>query len=233
MPPYRSAAFDRLRKPYERPTAPATRGSRGDGMWVHDRAPTIPTPSHPAATTRLVVSSLHWEVTEQDLISIFGTIGKLASKPVIRFDRSGRSTGVADVEFSNPAEATRARNQLDGKIAKTQAMSIAYAPPRLPPSVKAAARSGDPDSLLNRIAKPPLLARISTEDNTPKGPAADSRIGPIRTRATRGARGGGGPRAPRERGPKKDKTAIELDKELEAFMGTPANGKENGDVEME
>jgi len=229
MPPLRSAALERPRKPYERPTPTAPR----NGTWLHDRAPQNAV--HPAATnTRLVVSNLHWEVTVKDLISIFSTIGTLVREPAIRFDRSGRSTGVAFIAYSSPAEATRAKNQLDGKIAKTQAMSITYdtSTPRIPPGVQAAARNGAPGSLLNRVSKPPLISRLSSGD-IPKGPAALSGSGPTRTRPTapRGARGGGArPAAPRPREAKKEKTAEELDKELEAFMGD--GGKENGDVDM-
>ncbi|KAF8591286.1 hypothetical protein K439DRAFT_1327309 [Ramaria rubella] len=207
------------------PTAPR------NGAWVHDRAPGM----HPTTSTRLVVSNLHWEVTVKDLTSIFSTIGNLAREPVIRFDRSGRSTGVAFIAFESPAEATRAKNQLDGKIAKTQAMAITYdtSTPRIPPGVKAAARNGAPDSLLNRVSKPPLLSRISSGGDPPKGPAAFSGSGPDRTRpATRGARGGARPTAPRAREPKKDKTAEELDKELEAFMGNSPKDSGTGDVEM-
>ncbi|KAF8471519.1 hypothetical protein JB92DRAFT_2801526 [Gautieria morchelliformis] len=226
MPPLRSAAFERLRKPYDRPTPTAPR----NGTWVHDRAPV---PVHPAApSTRLIVSNLHWEVTVKDLISIFSTIGTLAREPVIRFDRSGRSTGVASITYLTPAEATRAKNQLDGKIAKTQAMAITYdtSTPRIPPGVRAAARNGSPDSLLNRVSKPPLLSRLSSGD-PPTAPAAILDAKSTRPRpVARGARGGVRPSAPRVREPKKEKTAEELDKELEMFMGN--DGKENGDVDM-
>ena len=52
-------------------------------------------------------------------------------------------------------------------------MAIAFdtSTPRIPPGVQAAARHGKPDSLLNRVAKPPLLERISPGD-LPTGPAA-------------------------------------------------------------
>lgn len=101
-------------------------------------------------------------------------------------------------------------------------MSIVFdtLPPRHPRSVSA------PTSLINRMQKPPLLNRLSRDDSsvkTPSGPYVvllrlfdflfncfcSRGAGPIRSRPARGA-----PRAP-----KKPKTAEELDKELDAFMG--------------
>jgi len=116
-------------------------------------------------------------------------------------------------------------------------MSIAYdtMPPRQP------RRSASmPTSLLNRIQKPPLLDRLSQDDahiKTPAGPRGG--VGPIRSRHLRGTpvTRTTGPRV----GPKKPKTAEELDKELDAFMGdseivTPvaeeAPGVPPQDVEM-
>ncbi|GJJ14947.1 hypothetical protein Clacol_009217 [Clathrus columnatus] len=204
MPPFRSSTINRSRKLYERS---ARSNGNSDDKWVHDLAP------EPAATTRLVVSNLHWEVTEDELTSIFGAIGTLANKPVIRYDRSGRSTGVATVDYMNQTDATRAKNQLDGKIAKTQAISITFGPQRTPASVR--------KSLLNRVEKPPLLARLS------EGKDAEAKI--IRNR--RLARGTVGKRGARSGvvGPKKDVTAADLDKELDAFMSVDVA---KGDVDM-
>ena len=51
-------------------------------------------------------------------------------------------------------------------------MTITYdtSTPRIPPGVQAAARNGAPDSLLNRVSKPPLISRLSGD--IPKGPTA-------------------------------------------------------------
>ena len=111
-------------------------------------------------------------------------------------------------------------------------MSIVY---DVPPPRPAKRSASAPQSLLNRIQKPPLLDRLSHDDISVKAPAAPSvfpssffycirlnctfrkgTVGPIRSR----------PRGPKpRREPKKPKTAEELDKELDAFMGDsePAN----------
>ncbi|TFK32027.1 hypothetical protein BDQ12DRAFT_739648 [Crucibulum laeve] len=228
MSSFRSGA----RKPYNRPAA------RGDvdGQWVHDKAPTGPSssfagrkapPTNPASVlnTKLLVSNLHYEITPKDLKDIFGQIGTLVREPLIRYDRSGRSTGTAIIAFETNTEAIRARNQFDGLLAKgnvffypfvhlCQPMAIAFdtLPPRNP------RRSSSVPTLLNRIQKPPLLDRLSRDDTTikaPSGPRSDRpNIGPIRSRPARPERA---PRAHKQ--PKQPKTAAELDKELDAFMG--------------
>lgn len=241
------------RKPYSRPS-PRT---DLDGQWQHDRAPTGPAkmrnaairapiaPTGPAASinNKLVVSNLHYEITPKDLISIFGQIGTLIREPLLRYDRSGRSSGSAIIAFETTAEAIRAKKQFDGILAKGQPMSITFdtMPPRAPrrsASVPPAAAS-----LLNRIQKPPLAERLSRDDSTIKAPSGPRAFtgGPVRNRPSRGGGGGGGTnanvvRAPK--GPKRPKTAAELDQELDAFMGdadilpTGDNAATVGDVDM-
>jgi len=232
-----------FRKPYSRP-------SRGDvdGQWVHDMAPTGPkalmndtgkqrrTPivGVTEINNKLVVSNLHYEITPKDLTAIFGQIGTLISEPRIRYDRSGRSTGVAIITYETAAEAIRAKKQYDGILAKGtnhfihssiiplnvllmpflgQPMSIAVDTSTLR-QPRRAVSAPTTSSLLNRIQKPPLLDRLSRDDLQIKkssGPRNGGGVGPIRSR---------GPRGPAVRNaPKKPKTAEELDKELDTFMG--------------
>jgi len=163
-----------------------------------------------AANSKIVVSNLHYEITPKDLAAIFGQIGTLVREPLIRYDRSGRSSGVAIISFETPAEATRAKKQFDGILAKGQPMSITYdtEPPRHPRQTRRSASA--PQSLLNRIQKPPLLDRLSRDDTaTRAAPSARGFVGPIRPRG-RGLRPRREPRV---------KTAEQLDKELDAFMG--------------
>jgi len=140
----------------------------------------------------------------------------------IKYDRSGRSSGVAIISFETPTEATRAKKQFDGILAKGQPMSIVY-DTMIPHAVRMTRRaSAPPSSLIDRVQKPPLLNRLSRDDTsvkTPTGPRGG--VGPIRSHP----RGGAAPRAPRP-GPKKPKTADELDKELDAFMGDGSKDEE-------
>ncbi|KAF8556820.1 hypothetical protein OG21DRAFT_1458547, partial [Imleria badia] len=208
---------NRQRKPYARP-----RGS--DGAWLHDRAPftsakgnSIIAPvagSANALNTKLVVSNLHYEITPKDLVSIFGQIGTLVREPLIRYDRSGRSSGVAIITYEKPAEATRAKKEYEGKLAKGQPMEIAFdtAPPR---RVRSASMPGiSTASLLNRIERPSLAERLGNGEDTKQS----TTTGPIRTRAPRSARAAVAPRSKVARPTRsKVKTAEELDRELDVF----------------
>jgi len=154
-----------------------------------------------------MVTNLHYEITPKDLISVFGQVGTLVREPLIRYDRSGRSSGVAIITYELPNEAARAITQYNGATANGQMMTVEYDKP-LPPRQKRRAVSAP--SLINRIQKAPLLERIgnpkSAASSNPVGKMQG--VGPVRTRP---------PRAPRP-GPKKPKTAEELDKELDSFM---------------
>ncbi|KAG2352906.1 hypothetical protein BDR07DRAFT_1435594 [Suillus spraguei] len=198
MAPIRS---ERQKKPYARP-----RGS--DGHWVHDRAPLqsarANAPANTGSTTKLIVSNLHYEITPKDLVSIFGQIGTLVREPLIRYDRSGRSSGVAVVSFETPLQATRAKRQFDGKLAKGQPMEIAFdvAPVRT-------------TSLLSRIERPSLAERLSGG----AGLKQQGGAGMARTRQPRSARAATSsktkaPKPMRSRTP----TVEQLDQELDVFM---------------
>jgi THO complex subunit 4 len=162
--------------------------------------------------------------------AIFGKIGTLVREPFIRYDRSGRSSGVAIITFETPAEAKLAKRQLDGVLAKGQPIAIQFdqtAPRRA---------SAPPSSLLSRIQKPPLLNRLDKAHSEAKKSLMQSKkLGPVRGRGR--GRGSGAGRGRGANAP--PKSAAELDSEIDAFMavdsasGTPAaKSAENGDVEM-
>ncbi|KAA1472440.1 hypothetical protein DENSPDRAFT_859454 [Dentipellis sp. KUC8613] len=202
--------------------------SGADGAWLHDKAafgssrtaPAAAAPESAAANSKLVVSNLHYEITPKDLMAIFGQIGTLVREPLIRYDRSGRSSGVAIITFETQAEAIRAKNQRHGVLAKGQPMDIAFdnsPPPRQP-------RHSAPGSLINRIQKAPLIERLgqrSSRDGTSRKATRGGAVARGRGRG-RGARSAGGSK--REKS--KPKTAEDLDKELDAFI-------RDGDVEMQ
>ncbi|EKM58049.1 uncharacterized protein PHACADRAFT_206888 [Phanerochaete carnosa HHB-10118-sp] len=226
---------DRSKKPYSRS---ANRPRRSDGDWLHDKAPgvaparqsapTASTAADASPNTKLLVSNLHYEVTPKDLTQVFGIIGTLVREPLIRYDRSGRSTGIAIISYETAAEAKQALAQYNGKLCKGQPMSIEFdsgPPPR--------ARRASAPSLINRIQKPNLLDRLGGSDSQ----AQDTRVstngtGPIRTK--RGDRDR--KPAPREKKAKaQPKSAEQLDMELDAFMQdeTPSNAAPaTEDVEM-
>ncbi|KAI0312769.1 hypothetical protein OF83DRAFT_615071, partial [Amylostereum chailletii] len=251
------------RLPQPSPMAPlkprprlATRAS--DDTWVHDKAPRDPatrsTPANGPPTNKLMITNLHYEVMPKDLMAIFGQIGTLVREPHIRYDRSGRSSGIAIVTYETPTEATRARNQLNGMTAKGQPMTVEF-----DREVPRRASAPAAPSLLSRIQTPkaPLLARLGQSESSAKAAIAkNTKVAAVRGKARPGARGrgggggsggggggggGGGSKgsaAPRQK--PKPKTAQELDSELDTFMVGPSApapapapvADSNGDVEM-
>ncbi|KAG8716041.1 hypothetical protein FRC11_010767 [Ceratobasidium sp. 423] len=218
----------------QRPPPP----SNPDGQWVHDMAPGSAEDRKPRPTSsstgsepaRLLISNLHYEVTQKDLASIFGAIGTLLREPTIRYDRSGRSTGVATVVFAHTREAKLAQKQLDGVMAKGEAMVVKFDSPP-PGSRPQPTGRNSTNTLLNRMEKKPLVDRMSEGDASKKNTSDKEGPGPTRNTRGRGKQvGGKGPRtkpAP--------KTAEDLDKELEAFMGegdAQAEKEKGEDVSM-
>ncbi|KAG9101688.1 hypothetical protein FS749_004497 [Ceratobasidium sp. UAMH 11750] len=205
----------RGRKPYTRPPPPV---ESADGLWVHDMAPggdegRKPRPSTSNTVTesnRLLVSNLHYEVTQKDLASIFGTIGTLLREPTIRYDRSGRSTGVATVQFVNARDAKLAQKQLDGVLAKGEAMNIKFDTAHPYRSRTTEGRTST-NALLNRMDKKPLADRLADSGSAK---SAGDQVGPVRSAKQKGKTTG----KPARTKPA-PKTAEDLDKELEAFMG--------------
>jgi len=218
--------YERSKKPYNRPS-PRPRAS--DGSWVHDMHDKAPAPqqsTHDAPTqqgnTRVMVTNLHYELTPKDLISVFGQVGTLVREPLIRYDRSGRSSGVAIITYELPGEAARAITQYNGATANGQMMTVEYDKP--PPTRPKRRVVSAPSSLINRIQKAPLLERLGNSTSTAPSNTARKTHGPGPVRSKP-------PRAPRS-GPKKVKTAEELDQELDSFMKDDAkvNGSKTVDV---
>ena len=119
----------------------------------------------------------------------------------LQYDRSGRSSGTAFIAFETNAEATRAKKQFDGILAKGNVFSFSLPPmllgkkltcfclplgqpmeivfDTLPPrNPRRSASVPSTSSLLNRIQKPPLVDRLSRDDSSikaPSGPYVSSR----------------------------------------------------------
>lgn len=240
--------------PYARPSSRGQASS--DDRWQHDKfhsnsrtdhlgqsLPNASTRYQPSTTptSRLKVQGLHFEVTQQELESLFGEIGPV-EKLFLKYDRSGRPTGEAIVQYTTAHDATRAKEEYDGANAKGQPITITFEFVRGPGPARfngGAVQGNGNGSLQSRIStdlltrmggggrpQPPANAptgpsRLSTQ-NAPTGPAATTRG------RGAGARGRGGSRAVAPRGGRAaagtrstPKTATDLDAELEAFMSAP------------
>ncbi|CAO3662488.1 unnamed protein product [Rhizopus stolonifer] len=96
-----------------------------------------PLASNRNSENSLVVSNLHFNVTEKDLYDLFGQIGKLR-RAFLHIGPNGKSAGIADVVFVNSNDAERARVtynnvQLDGRPMRITVASIIASVPTSAP----------------------------------------------------------------------------------------------------
>ncbi|KAF9115787.1 hypothetical protein BGX27_006398 [Mortierella sp. AM989] len=180
------------------------------------------------ANSKIIVENLHYAVTLEDIKELFDTHAGPVKFAEVKYDPSGRSTGVATILFKESADAATAIKKLNGITLDGQAMKITYAP--LPANQN---RGQDRRSGPSGVGpKRDVFSRLGSSE-------ADiaSRLGrpnPVSKPAIQGRRqqGGGGSGggagtggagsskpAPREKKKPQIKTAEELDAEMDTYMG--------------
>ncbi|QKV93448.1 RNA-binding protein [Streptomyces sp. NA02950] len=75
---------------------------------------------------RLHVGNLSYQVTKDDLATVFGQIGEVLDATVITDRESGRSRGFGFVEMEDMA-AEKAMAQLDGQVMNGRAVTVTEA----------------------------------------------------------------------------------------------------------
>lgn len=77
----------------------------------------------PSTGTKILVKNLKYDILEDDVRELFGTVGKVAKAEIV-YDRSGRSKGIARVWFAKRADAEKTIKQFDGRTLDGQPMQI-------------------------------------------------------------------------------------------------------------
>lgn len=84
-------------------------------------------------TGRLLVRNLAFSVNEEQLESTFETFGSLAEVHMVRDSSTGKSRGMAFVQFSIPEKAAKAMSSLDGSFLSGRIVHILPARPKPEP----------------------------------------------------------------------------------------------------
>ncbi|KAL2262813.1 hypothetical protein VTK26DRAFT_9395 [Humicola hyalothermophila] len=192
---------DGVRKPF-RDDAPRNL----DSEWVHDRFEDYgsrrsetrrrysPEPSSDSRGSKLRVDNLHYELTQEDLEGLFNQIGPVI-RVEIKYDRAGRSEGVAFVTYESHRDALQAIKEYDGANAAGQPIRLTLIPagPARRNPFDTAVAPGRP--LAERITLPPGRSRSLSpgrgyDDEEGSGGGTGGRGGGRR----HGGGGGGGDR---------------------------------------
>jgi len=178
---------------------PPRRGRNMDDNWEHDLYSGGRGGRGSArAASKLLVDNLDFGVTDADMEELFGEFGDLR-KATILYDRSGRSTGQAEIEFTRASDAERAKEQYNGVPLDGRAMTITIV-----------GGGGDDGGFRSRIGK-----RDRSRSRSPRrnySPRGGRRGGGQRNGGGRGGGRGG------QREKKEEVTQEQLDKEMEEYL---------------
>lgn len=80
---------------------------------------------------KLFIGGLAWAATDEDLRAAFAPFGEVVSASVVRYPDTGRSKGFGFVEYATIEEATKAKEEMDGKSILERPIKADFArPPR-------------------------------------------------------------------------------------------------------
>lgn len=164
----------------------------------------------PQTSDKIIVSNLPLDVNEAQIKELFQTTVGPLREVNLHFDANGKSKGVAHVHFQKKGDGTKAYNQynnrlIDGK--RPMKIEIILDPARVAPP-----------SLASRVAPAPAAKNARTAAAPMEG--IESSVPSARGR--RGARGKGRGGGRRKGEGRPNKSAADLDAEMEDYTQTPA-----------
>lgn len=86
-------------------------------------------PSSPQGHTNLIINYLPQSLTDEEFRSMFLSIGPIKNSKVIRDKQTGYSYGFGFIDYTNPADAARAIESLNGLQLQNKRIKVAYSRP--------------------------------------------------------------------------------------------------------
>ncbi|KAF8429167.1 RNA binding protein [Tirmania nivea] len=111
----------------------------------------------PPGAARLRVENLHYELGQEDLTSLFNRIAPTVSVQ-LKYDRAGRSEGIAYVTYERERDARRAIDEFDGANAHGQPIRLSII--STSSTVSSASNPNAGRSLFDRVERPRSLSPI-------------------------------------------------------------------------
>ncbi|KAG0313464.1 hypothetical protein BGZ97_010169 [Linnemannia gamsii] len=232
--------------PYSRNNTTST----GEDRWTHDkfdesnqratggRGGQNNNNGGAAATgNKIIVENLHYAVTLEDIKELFTTHAGPVKFAEVKYDLSGRSTGVATITFKESKDAATAIEKLHGIALDGQPMKIKYAPApasNTRPQERRPAPSKDAGKrdVFSRLgsSEADIAARLGKLNPLPKTTGSTGGRGQGSSNQSNNNAGGRNssnnsrqqqakPAQPREKKKPHVKTAEELDAEMDTYMG--------------
>ncbi|KAK3843238.1 MAG: hypothetical protein J3R72DRAFT_489768 [Linnemannia gamsii] len=237
--------------PYNRNANNNNNNNTAEDRWTHDKFNDLNQKASggrggqntsrgaaPAGGSKIIVENLHYAVTLEDIKELFITHAGPVKFAEVKYDPSGRSTGVATIVFNENKDAAAAIEKLNGIALDGQPMKIKFAPApasnNRPQDRRAApTRDSGKRDVFSRLgaSEADIASRLGRPNPLPKttGPAAGGRgQGASNNNSNNGGRNSNNsnnnrqqakPAQPKEKKKPHVKTAEELDAEMDTYMG--------------
>ncbi|KAF9935046.1 hypothetical protein FBU30_008539 [Linnemannia zychae] len=222
-------------------SSPYSRPSNTDDRWTHDKFEDSNQKTSggrggqgnsnaggaQASGNKIIVENLHYAVTLEDIKELFNTHAGPVKFAEVKYDLSGRSTGVATVAFKEAKDAAIAIEKLHGIALDGQPMKIKYAPAantRPQEKRQGASKDSGKRDVFSRLgsSEADIAARLGKLNPMPKTTGGRGQGGSNQNNSGRNNNNrqqSSKPAHSREKKKPHVKTVEELDAEMDTYMG--------------